>query len=264
MSRRTPGLRIESFGAGPKLVLVHGWAMHSGVWRDFAERLAERVRVSMIDLPGHGSSGGIEDFSLNSVAAALAEAAPAEAHWLGWSLGALIALKISELHPERVRSVILMAGSPRFVAAPDWPGLEPAWLAQIATNLEADFLGTLKRFIGLQTFGLDNARALARHIEARLAERPPPEPGALRGGLRILQETDLRSALRRSTGPRLAVLGAHDRLVPKAVASKLQALTPGIETQVLEAAAHLPFATHPHDTAALILDFIHRHDGGRR
>ncbi len=263
MSGRKPGVHTESFGAGPDLVMVHGWAMHSGVWRDFAERLADRVRVTLIDLPGHGLSGGLENFSLSSVAAALAEVAPAHAHWLGWSLGALFALKISERQPERMRSVMLMAGSPRFVSAPDWPGVEPGWLTQIAVNLEADFFGTLKRFIGLQTFGLDSARALARHIEARLAKCAPPESAALQGGLRILQETDLRNALRHLAAPSLAVLGAHDRLVPKDIGPLLRALTPRIEVQVLDAAAHLPFATHPEHTAALILDFIRRHDGLR-
>jgi pimeloyl-[acyl-carrier protein] methyl ester esterase len=256
-------MHTESFGAGPDLVMVHGWAMHSGVWRDFAERLADRVRVTLIDLPGHGLSGNLDEFSLGSVAAALAEAAPERAHWLGWSLGALFAARIAGRYPERVRSLILMAGSPRFVADPDWPGVEPALLAQVAGNLERDFFGTLKRFIGLQTYGQENARALARRIEADLDECEPPEASALRGGLAVLQQADQRGALRRSAVPALAVLGAHDRLVPKEVGPALEALAPRMEVHVLGAAAHLPFATHPEETAALILDFIRRHEGRR-
>ena len=27
-------LHIESIGSGPDIVLLHGWAMHSGMWRD--------------------------------------------------------------------------------------------------------------------------------------------------------------------------------------------------------------------------------------
>jgi pimeloyl-[acyl-carrier protein] methyl ester esterase len=258
---RKPGLHTESFGAGQDLVLVHGWAMHSGVWRDFAERLAERVRVTLIDLPGHGLSGNLADFSLDPVAAALAEAAPERAHWLGWSLGALFASRVAERFPERVRSLVLMAGSPRFLAEPDWPGVESPLLVQVGTNLERDFFGTLKRFIGLQTYGQENARALARRIEANLDECEPPEASALHGGLAVLQQADQREALRRSAIPGLAVLGAHDRLVPKEVGPALQSLAPRTEVHVLATAAHLPFATHPEETAGLILDFIRRHGG---
>ena len=48
----------ESFGAGgsPDLVLLHGWAMHSGVWRGVRDRLAEHFRLHLVDLPGHGLS----------------------------------------------------------------------------------------------------------------------------------------------------------------------------------------------------------------
>jgi pimeloyl-[acyl-carrier protein] methyl ester esterase len=258
---RKPGMHTERFGLGPDLVLVHGWAMHSGVWRDFAERLAERVRVTLIDLPGHGLSGSLADFSLDPVAEALAGAAPERAHWLGWSLGALLASRVAELFPGRAQSLILMAGSPRFVAEPGWPGVDSALLAQVAGNLERDFFGTLKRFIGLQTYGQENARALARRIEADLDECEPPEASALRGGLAVLQAADQREALRHSDVPALAVLGAHDRLVPKAVGPALQALAPRTEVRVLGAAAHLPFATHPEETAALVLDFVRRHDG---
>lgn len=262
MRIRKPGLHTESFGAGPDLVLVHGWAMHGGVWRDFAERLAERARVTLIDLPGHGLSGNLAEFSLGSVATALAGAAPERAHWLGWSLGALFASRVAEHFPERVRSLVLMAGSLRFVAEPDWPGVESALLDQVAGNLERDFFGTLKRFIGLQTYGQENARALARRIEADLDECEPPEASALRGGLAVLRQADQREALRRSAIPALAVLGARDRLVPKEVGPALTALAPRMEVRVLGTAAHLPFATHPEETAGLVLDFIRR-QGGR-
>ena len=260
MSGRTPGLHTETFGSGPNLVMAHGWAMHSGVWRDFAERLAERVRVTLIDLPGHGRSANLEDFSLEQVAEALAGAAPERAYWLGWSLGSLLSVACAEHHPRRVRGLVLMAGTPRFVAGPDWPGVSLAGLERVALELETHFGLTLKRFIGLQTFGLDNARRLSQQIGAALDECPPPEVSALRGGLRILREADLRDALRRAACPKLAVLGAHDRLVPKEAGPALQALMPDMEIETLPAAAHLPFATHPEETAVRVLDFIARHE----
>ena len=51
-------IHTETYGLGKPIVLVHGWAMHSGIWRLFARELAKHYQVTLIDLPGHGRSGG--------------------------------------------------------------------------------------------------------------------------------------------------------------------------------------------------------------
>jgi pimeloyl-[acyl-carrier protein] methyl ester esterase len=69
-------LHIESEGAGPDLVLLHGWAMHGGIWRDVREQLARHFRLHLVDLPGHGFSSpyrakpeqGIMEYAVESVA----------------------------------------------------------------------------------------------------------------------------------------------------------------------------------------------------
>jgi len=48
------GLHVESTGEGPPLVLLHGWAMHGGLFAPLVPALARRYRVSVVDLPGHG------------------------------------------------------------------------------------------------------------------------------------------------------------------------------------------------------------------
>lgn len=255
-AHRTPGVHVESFGAGPELVMLHGWSMHGGVWRDFAERLSAGFRVSLVDLPGHGRSGPLPEYTLATITEAVLAVAPPRAHWLGWSLGALLALGLVDRQPERAASLTLIAGSPRFTVGDDWPGVAPEQLGQVAADLEQDYAGTLKRFIALQTYGQAHARFLARHLHARIEECPAPDTGALRGGLDLLQSLDLRAALAACTAPVLAVLGAHDRLVPKAVAPALRALNAGLEAHTLPAAAHLPFLTHPDETVGLIRAFL--------
>lgn len=264
---RERGLYCETFGRGSDLVLVHGWGMHSGIWRGFAETLAEKVRVTLVDLPGHGRSANIVDFSTAGLADALLAIAPERAHWLGWSLGALPVLHIADQYPNRTKSAIIVAGSARFTAAPasgpekvGWPGVDPALLAQFASDLEANYAGTIRRFLGLQTFGMEHARGLVKELTARVAECEPPDPGALRGGLNLLRQADLRGAWRRMTVPSLIILGARDRLVPKSVGASMQVLNPGSELHVIDGAAHLPFLTHPAETASLITDFIARHE----
>jgi len=255
------GLYRETFGQGPDLVMVHGWGMHSGIWRDFAETLADKVRVTLVDLPGHGRSDGIAGFSLDHLADALLGIAPERAHWLGWSLGALPVLHIADRCPSRARSTIVVAGSARFVAEGDWPGVDPAQLGQFASDLEDHYEGTIRRFLGLQTFGMEDARLLVKELAGRVAECGPPDRAALRGGLNVLRQADLRDALRRSVIPGLIILGARDRLVPKAAGTFMQTLNPRCELHVIDGAAHLPFLTHSVEVASLISDFVARHDG---
>ena len=47
-------LKISTYGQGPDLVLLHGWAMHSGIWGGLVDVLATEYRVNLVDLPGHG------------------------------------------------------------------------------------------------------------------------------------------------------------------------------------------------------------------
>ena len=47
-------------GAGPPLLLLHGYPETHACWHRVAPRLAESFRVVLPDLPGYGVSGFIE------------------------------------------------------------------------------------------------------------------------------------------------------------------------------------------------------------
>jgi len=250
------GIHHESLGCGPDLVMVHGWAMHGGLLREMAGRLSSQYRVTLIDLPGHGGSAPIADYSLKPVVERLVRAAPASAHWLGWSLGALLSLAVTDAYPERVRSLVMVAGTPRFTADGNWPGVDPGLLQQMSMDLEQDYSGTVKRFVGLQSFTQNSPRSLARRIQEMVDERSAPDPAALSGGLALLRDVDARPAMVTIQKPVLAILGARDRLIPRALAPKLKELNRGIEVHEIASAAHLPFITHPDETAGLIAEFL--------
>ncbi len=246
----------HTLGEGPALVMLHGWAMHGGLMLDFAQRLASRCRVTLVDLPGHGRSEPRSDYALDSLLDALMAVVPERACWLGWSLGGLLALAAAERAPRRVSGLILMAGTPRFTRSADWPGVDAEVLRQMAGHLEEDRAATLRRFIGLQTFGQAQAKDLARTLQTRLDEAPPADPVALRGGLQLLLNEDLRSALAAYSGPTLTLLGERDRLVPAALQANLHELKPDMAVHTVSGAAHLPFFTHPQETVCRVEAFL--------
>ena len=49
-------MHIEVTGSGPALVLIHGWALHGGIFAPLVERLAPHFELHVVDLPGHGHS----------------------------------------------------------------------------------------------------------------------------------------------------------------------------------------------------------------
>ena len=50
-------MKILVRGSGPPLVMLHGWAMHGGIFAPLAARLERHFQLHLVDLPGHGRSG---------------------------------------------------------------------------------------------------------------------------------------------------------------------------------------------------------------
>lgn len=238
-------MRIEVEGSGPDLVLVHGWAMHAGIFAPIRAGLAMRFRVHAVDLPGHGTSPEREGrLDLREVASRLVAAVPG-AWWLGWSLGGLVALEAALEQPHAVRGAALIAASPRFVAGPDWPhGVQHAVFAEFAAGLARDWRGTLERFLALEVAGSDRARAELRELRAHLYERGEPVLHVLEDGLSILAETDLRNELPGLAVPTLWIAGRRDRLVPAAAMEAASGLARG-RFVAIDGGGHAPFIGHP-------------------
>ncbi|RTZ74739.1 MAG: pimeloyl-[acyl-carrier protein] methyl ester esterase [Gammaproteobacteria bacterium] len=250
-------LAAETMGQGADLVLLHGWGMNSMVWEPLLPRLRERFRVTRVDLPGHGDSPWDSRLvTLEQWAQALLETVPPRAHWMGWSLGGLVMQQAASLAPERAEALVGIATTPSFVRRQGWEAaMEPQLLEQFAVQLEQDHAGTLKRFLALQFQGVKQGRALQRQVSTLLASRPAPRPGALRAGLRLLQESDLRNALSGLEPPLLWILGERDRLVPPALAGLLPERAPHLQVRRVPGGGHAPFLSHPEEVAGLVTDF---------
>ncbi|MFO7563135.1 MAG: pimeloyl-ACP methyl ester esterase BioH [Enhygromyxa sp.] len=259
-------LHTETFGSGPDVVLVHGWGLHGGIWAPVAERLARSCRVTLVDLPGHGRSPALSaesevsegtdvDAVAGTVAGDVSEAVPAGAVWVGWSLGGMVALAAASRNA-CVGRLVLVGTNPHFVADAGWPGMAPELLAGFAEALAADYQTTLSRFLALQTRGAEGARETLRELRDRVFSRGEPDPRALKAGLRILAEADLRARLAGIALPALVIHGARDTLVPVEVAVRT-AKQLGAELAVIEGAGHAPFLSHSEAFSARLEAFIH-------
>lgn len=250
-------LQVRIEGQGPDLVLLHGWALHSGVWDDLREPLARHYRVHCIDLPGHGLSPLDSHISnLQQFAAAIAPHIPARAAVIGWSLGGLVALQLAT--HMTLSALVLIGSTPKFVAGPDWNnGMAPQVFAQFVARLHSDFSGTVQDFLSLQVRGDSDAPETLRILKARLLQHPPQE-NALNLGLNILRDSDLRSALPQIRVPSLIMAGEHDRITPPAAARYLAECLPQARLNMVRRAGHAPFLSHREEFMSELENFLAR------
>lgn len=236
-------LAIETRGHGARhVVLLHGWAMHGGIFAPLTEALARRHTVHVVDLPGHGYSHASR-LPLDPVtcARAIAAAVAQPALWLGWSLGGLVALAGALDCPDEVDALAMVCASPCFEQRPDWPtGMAADVFARFGAELDQHLHATLERFLALEALGSAHAAADTRHMHAALFARPDPDPRVLREGLAVLEHTDWRARLANLTQPSAWIAGARDRLVPPAAMAWSAAQCHGTFT-CIEHAGHAPF-----------------------
>lgn len=252
-----PGLFIETHGRGDiHIVLLHGWAMHGGVFAPLANALDDRCTLHLVDLPGHGRSRDC-DISLQprDCARAIAAQTP-PAIWLGWSLGGLIALQAALDHPQQVRTLAMLCASPRFVRGDDWQyAISSEILQQFAIDLQTDYRGTLERFLALEALGSDCAQQDLCRLRTETFAEHAPNVRALCEGLDVLAHTDLRARLPELVCPNVWIAGRRDRLIPWQAVRWSAQHCQGTFARI-DGGGHAPFIGHTSEVAAVLNPLI--------
>lgn len=255
-------VHVESVGDGPPLVLLHGFALHGGLFAPIVPALARTHRVHAVDLPGHGHSraslAALDD--LVDAIARVVEPLREPATILGWSLGGMVAQQLALDHPQLVRDLVLVCTTPRFVTAEGWPhAMDPDTLARFGDELRVAYRATLQRFLTLQVQGRGEGGGVDRDVLAQLRDslfaRAVPTADTLAAALSILADTDLRAQVPRIAQRALVITGPRDALTPPAAGEWLAAHIPLARHLSIPGAAHAPFLSHPAAFVAAVQDF---------
>lgn len=251
-------LYVTTAGAGPRLVLLHGWGLNSRVWDAILPRLNRRFTTACIDLPGHGASSWPPEFhDIDSLADLIAPHVAKDSLLLGWSLGAMAALVLAERHPDLIKSLVLVASTPKFLRSEDWPyGVEAGALREMAARLTTDLNGTVRDFLALQVHGDEHARDALKSLREKVRTGGEPNSAALSAGLQTLAATDLRSGLASIDVPALVICGERDRLSHPLAGEALAASLPNARFHLMKRAAHAPFLSHEDEFCTALEDFL--------
>ena len=215
-------LRYAVSGDGAPLVLVHGLGGTVENWRAIAPALAERHRVLVPDLPGHGRSEALPEARhldvLMDAVFAIAKAEKVErAVWVGHSLGGTVSLRAAVRRPDAVRGVVLAAAagvgsSTRLgrVTVSLMGLVEPG--KAIATHRRAWANSPLGRRVAFGWWGVGDAVALEPAMAEAFFTGPAFHTKTRQAG-RALLGTDPLAELERITCPVLCLWGASDKWV---------------------------------------------------
>lgn len=124
----------EAAGAGPRLVLVHGFTQSRRCWGPLAAALEQDREVVRIDAPGHGRSSGVK-VGFREAARLLGEAG-GPATWLGYSMGGRLCLHLALSRPDLVQGLVLVGATPG-IEDPAERAARAAADARLADRIEA-------------------------------------------------------------------------------------------------------------------------------
>lgn len=159
------------------VVLIHGWAEDSTIWRAQLAALAQHYTVVTLDLAGQGVSGSARrSWSLagfaQDVAAVVATLPNARIVLVGQGMGGPVALEATPLIGARVLGLI---GVETFRTLGGPPPL-PSQVEQAVRPFRDDFAGAVRKFVTATLFRPHSDPVLVRKV-ADLMARSAPEPG---------------------------------------------------------------------------------------
>jgi len=226
------------------IVLLHGWGYQPSLWQALKNELKGQHVLTPSLAP---DSPDIEAWS-----DALANEFPVGSVFVGWSLGAMLALSIATRHPDLVAGMLLIGATPCFANKEDWQhGLDPDVVAQFESDFARNPQRTLKRFLTLQTLGDEARSALVSFLEPSLVTHL--DAGSrLKNGLCMLATTDLRGKLPSTGLPCTLLHGENDALMPVMAARHLHSNLPGSRLIVRGNAGHAPLFNDMSSLAELI------------
>lgn len=258
-------LHVTIAGAGPPLVLLHGFTGSTETWEPLHASLGTACTIVAVDLPGHGRSTAPEDpsrYALPRFAKDLERVLDVLAldrvTLLGYSMGARAAMHFAIQRPLRVAALVLESASPGIGDEAERIQRAAADVA-LAAAIERDGIDAfVEQWEALPLW--ESQRRLSGVVRAgltaqRRANRPRGLANSLRGAGAAVEPT-LDGRLSVLHVPSLLIAGGLDaKYVTRARA--LERTIPNARLAIVPGAGHAVHLEEPGEFAALVTRFLH-------
>jgi len=254
---------VEDRGAGPPVLLVHGFGASSYSWREVIRELEDDFRIVAVDLAGFGLSERPTDkndytrFAQGELLLGVLDALGIDrVHLVGHSYGGSVSVALAVRHRERIESLTMVDS-----AAPEYPrlrrspvaGLRPLTYLFVRTrslrrsNVEAS----------LRRSAADDSIVDAKLVDEywrRLAVEGSPR--AFWGLTTPLRDPQGTVSLAELEVPTLLVWGGQDVLIPPSGAREAGSSIARSHFVLMPEAGHAPMEDRPRELAAILRKFF--------
>ena len=231
-------LNYEIEGNGPWITLSHSLACNLHMWDEQMPVLTKKYKVLRFDTRGHGQSDApAGDYTLEQLAddaKGLLDALQIrQTHWVGLSMGGMIAQAFVLKYPGVFQSMVLADTTSRRP-----PDAAKMWGDRITTaqekGMEALVESTLARWF------TEPYRNTRKDVMERIGKdiRATPVAG-FAGCCHAISKVDYLDRLKEIKVPSLIMVGEQDHGTPPEAARVIQQNLPGSELKILASAAHL-------------------------
>ncbi len=256
MTATLDGLTYAASGSGTDtIVCLHGIG---GSARSFHHQMGAfpNHRVIALNLPGYqGSDVRLSPPTFAHQSERLATAIDqigGPVHLVGQSIGGMIALEHAVRRADQVKSLTLVATTPRFGARDD--SFKTAFLkARLDPLDQGQSMAEMAALTAPHLVGSAASMAEIKHIETTLATVPE---ATWRDILHCLVSFDRADDLANLTCPSLIVAGDEDRNAPAKTMQKMAAAMPSAQFHLFNNAGHMLHQEMPDAFNALLSKFL--------
>ena len=230
---------------GVPLVFLHGLGGDAEQWRPQLDAFAMTHRAIAWDMPGYSDSAPLETMTIDrlvdSALTLFDRLSIGQAHLVGHSIGGIIAQALASRHPERLRSMTLVATGPASGK------IDAAWRKRFIEER----LGPLDRGASLTELapkivkGMIGDRADPKGLEQAVLSMATMSESSYRAAVTCLLDADPKTDLAGIDVPTLLIAGEKDPVVPLSAMTELASLIPGARLDILPGCGHLANLERP-------------------
>lgn len=249
------------------VVLVHGFAEDSDVWRYQLEALLKDYRLIIPDLPGSGRSEMIADMSIEGLAACVkqiidlelqksvpnsGEADRREVIIIGHSMGGYITLALAEKYPETLGGFGLFH-STAFADSAEKKKVRRRGIEFMQTHGSYEFIKQSVPNLFTEDFRIKNS-AILEDMMARYGNFDPM--ALIKYYEAMIQRPDRTAVLKSFNKPILFIIGKNDKAISFEDSLKQCHLPQLASVEILEKAAHMGMWEEKEKSSQALLSFL--------
>lgn len=241
----------EIHGEGKPIVLLHGLALDSSIWKEVVSLYGNQARFIVPDLRGHGNSetgdgnGSLEQFA-EDVSALIEQLGIEKVSLAGHSMGGYISLAFAEIYPEKVENLIMVTSNARADSEEKHKSrLEDAdKILNVGSAILAEGMAPkLSKDIDIQRFVYEIIANIApegaSNVLRAIAFRP--------ARLDVIEKLDAKV---------LSIAGDEDQLMKPEVAFEIAECAKNGKAVVLPGVGHMPMMEAPLALGALLVSLL--------